>query len=107
MLFSDTMWGRPPALPNGVSEAPADNNKLQVFPNPAKDKILCRLGVGAQQLVGARLYDLMGSVAGATVLNCDENGIMMSVGNLSEGIYIVQATDMNGKTYQQKVSIVK
>jgi len=105
MLFSDSAWSTNST--NGINAIQPDLNQLQVFPNPAKDKIECRIANGAQQLVSAQLYDLLGTAVSTNVSQNSGNGIVLSVGNLSEGIYIIQASDKNGKTYQQKVSVIK
>ena len=105
MLFSDTSWGMNST--NGITNISQDNEQLVVFPNPSKDNVMCHLGNGGLQLVSAQLYDMLGSTVSTNISRSDENGIVLNVSNLSEGIYIIQAIDRNGKTYQQKVAVIK
>jgi hypothetical protein len=106
MLFSDTAWVNASST-NGISNVQQNINELLVYPNPARDKIICRVGSGTQQLVSAQLFDILGTSVSTNISQNDENGIVLAVGNVAEGIYIIQASDKNGKTYQQKVSIIK
>jgi hypothetical protein len=105
MLFSDTSWSSDAT--NAIATVPADNSRLIVYPNPAKDKIICRLGSGGQALVSAQLYDLMGAEMGAATVQNGENGIQLNVSGVAQGIYIVRAYDGSGKAYQQKVAVIK
>ncbi len=105
MLFSDTAWSSNSTT--SVTTVAVDHDQLQVFPNPAKDRVLCRIGKGTEQLLTAQIYDLLGSAIATNIMQNDENGIVLAVGGLSEGIYIIQAGDRNGKTYQQKIAIIK
>ena len=105
MLFSDTSWSANST--NGIADLASEINQLKVFPNPAKDMIICRMAQGPQQLVSAQLYDLLGAIVPITVTRSDENGLTLSLTNVSEGIYVIQAIDKNGKTYQQKIAIMK
>ena len=105
MLFSDTAWGVNPT--NGVTNITSGNDQLVVFPNPSKDNVMCRLGNGGQSLVSAQLYDMLGSTVTTNISHHDESGIVLNVSGLTEGLYIVQAIDRNGKTYQKKVAVIK
>ena len=106
MLFSDTAWGAN-VVYSGISSVSPDNDQLVVYPNPAKDNLVCRIGKGSHQLVSAQLYDMLGALASTNITQIDENGIVLAVSNLSGGIYIVQANDKNGKMYQRKIAIIK
>lgn len=105
MLFSDAPWSN--SSTTGIVNTAPVADQLKVFPNPAKDVLVCRLTNGAQQLVSAQLYDMLGAAINANIIRNDENGIELSVSNVSEGIYVIQAVDRSGKTYQQKIAIMK
>lgn len=104
MLFSDAPWSS--SFTNAVSNIKQYDNTLQVYPNPAKDKVECRVAGGTTQLASMVLYDLLGSIV-PVVINHNTDGLVFTVSNLPEGIYIVQAIDKNGNTYPQKISIIK
>jgi hypothetical protein len=107
MLFSDTAWNTR-YFYTSIANVPANNNLLQVFPNPAKDKVICTLDKGAQPLASAQLFDLLGNAVTAVITQGgNAASITLNVSNLSEGIYILQARDMAGRSYQQKISVVK
>ena len=106
MLFSDTAWG-PNVVYSGIADVSPDKTQLEIFPNPAKDKLVCRLNSRQQQLVSAQLYNILGAAATTNISQIDENGIVLSVSSLPEGIYVIQANDKSGKTYQQKIAIIK
>ena len=105
MLFSDTSWSS--SSTNGITNISPDNNTLVVFPNPSKGDVMCRLGNDGPMLASAQLYDMLGSAVTTRVKRSDESGMVLNVSDLTEGIYIIQATDHNGKTYQQKVAVIK
>jgi hypothetical protein len=105
MLFSDTAWSSSSAH-TGITSL-SDGLALIVFPNPARDRIVCRLAKDAQPLAAAQLYNLLGEGMPTNITQNDENGIVLAFSNLSEGIYIVRVSDRNGKAYQQKIAIIK
>jgi hypothetical protein len=104
MLFSDTAWSS--SSTTGIATIAAQKDELQIFPNPAKDKVVCRLTNDAA-LVTAVLYDLLGEAVSAPVSRASDNSLTISVGNLANGIYVVQAKDRSGNIYQRKISIFK
>jgi hypothetical protein len=103
MLFSDTSWSA--SSTTGIEGIAPARDELRVFPNPAKDMVICKLGT--QQLVSAQLYDLMGAAITTTINRNDETGLALSVGNVADGIYVIQAIDGSGKSYQGKIAIIK
>jgi hypothetical protein len=105
MLFSDTAWSIS-STRVGITEI-APNEQMQVFPNPARDRLTCRLSGDDAVLTGAMLYNLLGEVMAIPVNKESNNTIVLSVSSLSEGIYIVRITDSNGKSFQQKISVIK
>ena len=103
-LYSDSNWGNVRVI-NAITE-PTGKEQIEVFPNPAKDKVICRLSGGAQ-LVAATLFNLLGETISVPVNNESDNSITLSVAGVSGGIYIVQVRDIRGQVYQSKIAICK
>jgi len=106
MLFSDTAWTTYYST-TGIAAITPNEDLLKVYPNPAKDMIICHLTQGNSQLVSAQLYDILGASVSTTITRSDESGIVLSVAGLSPGIYVIQASDRSGKSYQHKIAIMK
>jgi hypothetical protein len=106
MLFSDTAW-RITSIPTSIKNITDNNQQLQVFPNPSRDQVVCRLTGDGMGLSDAVLYDMLGQNVSAPVNRGGENTITLTVRDLSEGMYIVRVTDVNGRSYQQKISVIK
>jgi hypothetical protein len=107
MLFSDTPWAARTIHTFGVTEITAETSALQIFPNPARDKVVCRLSHGEQLLNTAEIYDMLGHIITSKTLRADETGITLETSNVPDGIYIIQASDRSGRTYKSKVAIIK
>lgn len=105
MLFSDTAWSIS-SIPTSIKNI-TESNQLQVFPNPTHDQVICRLTGGGAPLADAVLYNMLGENVAVQLNKGSENTITLSVRDLSEGIYIVRAIDSNGRSYQQKISVIK
>jgi hypothetical protein len=103
-LYSDSNWGNIRVI-NSIVES-SGKEQMQVFPNPAKDKVICRLPGGAP-LMTAMLYDLLGETITVPVNNGSDNTLTLSVGGVADGIYIIQAKDAHGHIYQSKIAIYK
>lgn len=106
MLFSDSYWGNGAqvSIPD-VSAVPAAT--LQVYPNPARDRIICRVSDGDTRLAYVQLYDVLGHRVNADIAAGMDQEATVSVGALAAGAYVLRAADMQGRTYDQKVIIIK
>ena len=106
MIFSDAYWGNGISLPTAVIDVPHSDDRIQIYPVPARDLIQCRLALGTGRLLSAQLYNLLGAVVSAPVTE-DSDGLTLSLTSVPAGIYVIQISDDQGKTYQQKVSVMK
>lgn len=79
-----------------------DNNKLNVYPNPAKDV----LNVSYEAANGAdvTLTDMMGNKVLAASANAGTTQLSMNTAGLQTGMYILNISTEKGKT-SRKVSI--
>ena len=106
MLFSDTAWTIT-SVPTSIKEVTQSKADLLVFPNPSHDQVFCRLSGGNAALTDAMLYNLLGENVSVQVRKGSENTLSLSVKDISPGIYIVRVIDVNGESYQQKISVMK
>jgi hypothetical protein len=105
-LYSDANWGNVPVI-SSINEIAPDKAQLQIYPNPSKDNVVCRLSQGDAALVSAQLYDLLGNVISVPVSRPNNTTLTLSVSGVAEGIYVIQARDSQGMLYQDKISIFK
>lgn len=105
-LYSDVNWGNVPVI-SSIIEPAADRSELQVFPNPAKDKVICRMTNSETTLTTVTMYDLLGETISAPITKGNDNTITLSVSGIANGIYVIQAKDNMGKMYQRKISIFR
>ena len=105
-LYSDANWGNVPVI-SSITEPVVDQSQLQVFPNPAKDKVICRITNTESTLTTVMIYDLLGEAVSASISKGADNTITLSVEGIANGIYVIQARDNQGKVYQRKISIFK
>jgi hypothetical protein len=105
-LYSDNNWGNVQVI-SSIAETKPDQNQMQVFPNPAKDKVICRMAESGVTLLSAVLYDMLGEMIAVPVSKEVNSNISLSVNGLANGIYVVQATDSDGKVHQSKIAVYK
>jgi hypothetical protein len=106
MLFSDVYWGNGVTLPTSMVEIADPNSKVQVYPVPARDVVLCRSISGDDKLMSAHVYDLLGKSVSVSVSE-DAEGLAISVAALPTGIYILQVADEKGAIYQRRISVMR
>jgi hypothetical protein len=105
-LYSDANWGNVPVM-SSISEPSLDNAQMQVYPNPARDKVVCRISSTELTLVSAQLFDMLGENIAVPVSKSADNSLLISVEDVSNGMYVIQARDSRGVLHQNKISIFK
>jgi hypothetical protein len=105
-LYSDANWGNVPVI-SSITEPTLNQNFMQVYPNPAKDQVICRLSNNSLTLVSVQLYDMLGETVNVPVNKSGDNALILSVSDVSNGIYVIQAIDSHGQLYKNKISIFK
>ena len=106
MMFSDANWGTGVlASINNVDGAIPST--LNVYPNPAKDRIICHLVNGANRLINAVIYNMLGEAVNAPLANDGAQTITMSVSDVSAGVFVLQVSDNSGRVYNHKITIIK
>jgi hypothetical protein len=92
---------------SSISEPSLDNAQMQVYPNPARDKVVCRISSTELTLVSAQLFDMLGENIAVPVSKSADNSLLISVEDVSNGMYVIQARDSRGVLHQNKISIFK
>ena len=69
---------------------------VEVYPNPAKDKIT----IGGIELAEGRIYNALGQLE-KTVRDANE----INVSGLAEGVYLLRIVDAEGKVYTNKIMV--
>jgi hypothetical protein len=105
-LYSDVNWGNVPVI-SSIIEPAVERGELQVFPNPAREKVVCRIVNNETTLMSVSMYDMLGETISAPITRGSDNTITFSVDGIANGIYVIQAKDNLGKMYQRKISIFK
>jgi hypothetical protein len=105
-LYSDANWGNVPQI-SSVTDPASNKNTMQVYPNPAKDKVICRLANNSLRLVSAILYNLLGEAISVPVSKLGDDALQLSLTGTADGIYVVQARDSQGQLYQSKIAIYR
>lgn len=92
-LLFDSEWS-----PVGVEEIVATNENLNIFPNPATDKITLRMREEGVYFV--RMYNMFG--AEVATFEYSGTAITYNVTNLPSGLYLVKLSSEKGKEFTAK-----
>jgi methionine-rich copper-binding protein CopC len=95
--------------PSGVTSLP--NNLVQSFtlyPNPTKDKIVVGFeGVTATENYQIQIYDQLGRLCKDATLQSGNQGVVINVENLADGMYVLKLQNTQGEMITRKFSILK
>lgn len=79
-----------------IDENPANCDQVEVYPNPAREKIT----IDGLEPTEVQLYNNLGQLV-KTVRNTNE----IPVADLPQGVYLLHVTDTEGKVYTNKIAI--
>jgi hypothetical protein len=95
--------------PTGVTSL--SNNLTQSFtlyPNPTKDKIVVGFeGITATENYQIYIYDQLGRLCKEATLQSGNQGVVVNVENLADGMYVLKLQNSQGDMITRKFSIVK
>jgi hypothetical protein len=96
-------------IKTGSDRIDANNNEIQVFPNPAKNQCSVMFNFNSSSEISISLID----VSGKTIKSVDkqkyqagQQKVVINLDKIPEGIYFVKLVN-NTKTYHQKLVISK
>ncbi len=91
---------RPKNLPPSIRD-------LLVYPNPAKEELNIFLNGDDHELMQIRLFNILGNVVLEQKFAPETRQTKLSVGELTNGFYLLEAITFNGSKVVQKVEIFK
>lgn len=101
LLFSDSIWD--PQVLLSANNLPADNSRLQIYPNPARNYFACVIEGVDLSNARVEVYNVLGARMNAE-FTANGNKIMVSTTDLNSGFYIARITQ-NGKSFTGKILI--
>ena len=104
-LYTSTRLTQPVITPVSVNDVEDAFQYLEVFPNPATDKLFIRNPNGWQKEIRVDLYDISGKcVRSSSDFTKTQDGYKMETQNLQAGIYFLQIKS-EGKVDTRKIFI--
>jgi hypothetical protein len=91
---------RPKNVPPSIKD-------LLVYPNPAKDELNVFLNGDDHQLMQIRVFNILGNVVLEQKFAPETRQTKLSVGDLTNGFYLLEAITFNGSKIIKKVEILK
>jgi len=84
-----------------IIENPNSNNKIQVFPNPATNKITVQGNL--EELEKITLYNFLGQDASnfVNIIHSSHRDAIIDISNLNSGIYFLKTKTTTNKVYKQ------
>jgi hypothetical protein len=89
-------------IPTGIDDLSANNLSVDLYPNPAKDKLFIKQN-NSNTSLWYELYDLQGKVLIKQKLTNE----FIDVSSLSDGLYLLRLIDTKGNSFSKKVLINK
>jgi hypothetical protein len=95
-----------PTIPNGISASNSNLEGLNIFPNPAQDRIEIRFNTVQSDQAQIFITDIIGQMVYSESLSCASglSSKVINVADLSNGIYSLNVL-MSGKLSNKKVVI--
>ncbi|MCU0438228.1 MAG: Ig-like domain-containing protein [Raineya sp.] len=95
--------------PSGITSL--SNNLVQnftLYPNPTKDKIIVGFeGITVTENYQIYIYDQLGRMCKEATLQSGNQGVVVNVENLADGMYVLKLQNSQGDMITRKFSIVK
>ena len=100
-MFSDSIWD--PGTQLGVADLQNNNEQMRVYPNPAKDYVVC--AAEKEEFINPKveLFNVLGEKMKAET-GLTNGRITISTMTFSDGFYLVRITD-GDKTYATRFMI--
>jgi len=95
--------------PTGVTSLPTHLvQSFTLYPNPTKDKIAVGFeGVTVTENYQINVYDQLGRLCKQSTLQAGNQGVVIDVENLADGMYILKLQNAKGEQIVRKFSIVR
>jgi FG-GAP-like repeat/Secretion system C-terminal sorting domain len=103
VMYSDSDWN--PGTTLGIYNIPANQGRLNIYPNPAHDYFVCTADDGGFINPRLDIYNVAGQQVNAGV-QFNNNQVVVNTQQLSDGFYLIRITDA-GKSYPGKVLVAR
>jgi hypothetical protein len=87
----------------GLNEQSSALNKIQVYPNPASDKIVISTGIDQNVSINVKIYNLIGQQIAEYKNLSLNNSADVQVSGLPNGLYMVELSDGKIKTTKKVI----
>ena len=98
--FTDKAYHNISTREGNVSVDETAEESYNIYPNPVKDN----LTIVGENIKRVDLYNALGQLVKS--VNCGDNVVDVNVGDLQNGMYIVNVVDNNGEIMSKKVSVL-
>ncbi|MCW5908452.1 MAG: T9SS type A sorting domain-containing protein [Chitinophagales bacterium] len=88
MFYSDSVWDIS-TLPIGIANQPEHNERLFIYPNPAKDFVVCRIETGSITDTKVEVVNMLGQTVELDI-RFAEKEIRINTQALQRGVYFVR-----------------
>lgn len=76
-------------------------NEVQIYPNPAEDRI--EISCGESQIISVSIINIQGQKVAKRVFNGQTSNLRYDISNLEDGVYLVEIMTQNGHISQHKI----
>ena len=104
IMYSDSVWD--PGTSLGVNEiAPSTPHQLHIYPNPAKDYVVCELTNATLFNAQVEIFNLLGEKMNVGI-SANNSRFTVNTSQLNNGFYIVRVTQL-GEVFTGKILLQK
>ncbi|MFN3316916.1 MAG: T9SS type A sorting domain-containing protein [Raineya sp.] len=95
--------------PLGVTSLPTELlQSFVLYPNPTRDKIIVGFeGINVLEDYEVKVFDQLGRLVKETSIIQGEQGVVVDVGNLAEGMYLLRLQNEKGELLTRKFSVLR
>lgn len=87
-----------------IMELPFDED-IVIYPNPAKDLFIIQSGSNFTNDVLVRVLNISGQLVDEQIIPKGANSLTMHTNNLEDGMYIIKITDIQSRSFVQKLIV--
>ncbi len=95
--------------PSGVTSLPTDLlQNFVLYPNPTRDKVIVGFeGISVTEDYQVKIVDQLGKLVQESMIRQGEQGVVVNVSNLAEGMYLLRLQNNKGEMLTRKFSVVR
>lgn len=95
--------------PSGVTSLPAELlQNFVLYPNPTRSKVIVGFeGVSVSENYQVKIFDQLGRLVQHSILQKGEQGVVVDVSHLAEGMYLLRLESDKGELLTRKFSVLR